>query len=41
MGHSLASATLGLVGQPKLKKWVQKELGGTGAFSGPVVGLIS
>ena len=23
MGHSLASAVLGLVGQPKLKKWVQ------------------
>merc|ERR1719266_1821675 len=27
MGHSLASAMLGLVGQPKLQKWVQKELG--------------
>merc|ERR1712139_668885 len=27
MGHSLASATLGLVGQPRLQKWVQKELG--------------
>merc|ERR1711902_257221 len=27
MGHSLASATTGLVGQPKLQKWVQKELG--------------
>merc|ERR1719440_124123 len=30
MGHSLASAVLGLVGQPKLQKWVQKELGTTG-----------
>merc|ERR1719502_310276 len=27
MGHSLASAILGLVGQPKLQKWVQKEVG--------------
>jgi hypothetical protein len=27
MGHSLASATLGLVGQPKLQKNIQKELG--------------
>ena len=30
MGHSFASAALGLVGQPKLKKWVQKQLGSTG-----------
>ena len=30
MGHSLASATLGLVGQPRLQKWVQKEVGATG-----------
>lgn len=27
MGHSLASATLGLVGQPKLQKKIEKELG--------------
>jgi len=27
MGHSLASATTGLVGQPKLQKYIQKELG--------------
>merc|ERR1711988_1593392 len=27
MGHSLASATLGLVGQPKLQRYIQKELG--------------
>jgi len=27
MGHSLASATTGLVGQPKLQKYIQQELG--------------
>eukprot|EP00529_Nitzschia_sp_RCC80_P029189 CAMPEP_0113486332 /NCGR_PEP_ID=MMETSP0014_2-20120614/24942_1 /TAXON_ID=2857 /ORGANISM="Nitzschia sp." /LENGTH=323 /DNA_ID=CAMNT_0000380001 /DNA_START=83 /DNA_END=1054 /DNA_ORIENTATION=+ /assembly_acc=CAM_ASM_000159 len=27
MGHSLASATLGLVGQPRLQKYIQEELG--------------
>jgi len=32
MGHSLASAILGLVGQPRLQKWVQKEVGATGMF---------
>lgn len=32
MGHSLASAVLGLVGQPRLQKWVQKEVGATGYF---------
>merc|ERR1739838_863427 len=26
-GHSLASATTGLVGQPKLEKWIRKEMG--------------
>ena len=26
MGHSFASAVLGLVGQPKLQKYVQKEV---------------
>lgn len=30
MGHSLASATLGLVGQPKLQKHIQKQLGDNG-----------
>ena len=34
MGHSLASAMLGLVGQPRLQKYVQKELGATGSLSG-------
>ena len=32
MGHSLASAMLGLVGQPRLQKYVQKELGVTGRY---------
>merc|ERR1711988_242368 len=30
MGHSFASAVLGLVGQPKLQKFIQKEVGATG-----------
>jgi len=30
MGHSLASATLGLVGQPRLQKYVNNELGKSG-----------
>merc|ERR1719313_3181246 len=41
MGHSLASAVLGLVGQPRLQKWVQKEVGATGAFSGSATNLIA
>jgi len=32
MGHSLASATTGLVGQPQLQKWVQEKLGQTGTL---------
>merc|ERR1719329_942588 len=32
MGHSLASAMLGLVGQPQLQKYIQKEVGATGMF---------
>eukprot|EP00343_Euplotes_focardii_P007771 CAMPEP_0205821094 /NCGR_PEP_ID=MMETSP0206-20130828/5164_1 /ASSEMBLY_ACC=CAM_ASM_000279 /TAXON_ID=36767 /ORGANISM="Euplotes focardii, Strain TN1" /LENGTH=290 /DNA_ID=CAMNT_0053116317 /DNA_START=84 /DNA_END=956 /DNA_ORIENTATION=- len=39
MGHSLASATTGLVGQPQLKKWVQKELGAHTSLGGFAVGL--
>jgi hypothetical protein len=41
MGHSLASATTGLVGQPQLQKYIEKELGsktGLGTFA---TGLIS
>merc|ERR1712100_282798 len=36
MGHSLASATTGLVGQPQLQKYIQKQLGnntGLGTFA--------
>lgn len=41
MGHSLASATLGLVGQPKLKTAIQKELGSKTNLGGVTAGLIS
>mmetsp|Transcript_3372 Transcript_3372/g.3815 ORF Transcript_3372/g.3815 Transcript_3372/m.3815 type:complete len:317 (+) Transcript_3372:418-1368(+) len=41
MGHSLASATLGLVGQPKLQKKVQKELGQKGGFGRTASGLVA
>jgi hypothetical protein len=41
MGHSLASATTGLVGQPKLEKWIRQELGTKTALGGAVIGLIS
>merc|ERR1719327_836696 len=41
MGHSLASAVLGLVGQPKLQKWVQKEIGAKGWFGQSGTNLIA
>jgi hypothetical protein len=41
MGHSLASAILGLVGQPKLQKWVQKEVGAKTNLGGSVANLIA
>lgn len=41
MGHSLASATTGLVGQPKLKKWVDRQLKTTTSLGGFATGLIS
>jgi len=41
MGHSLASATLGLVGQPRLQKMVQKELGATGFFGSSACNLVA
>merc|ERR1719152_837235 len=41
MGHSLASAMLGLVGQPKLQKWVQKEVGSSGLFGQSMTNLIA
>ena len=41
MGHSLASAVLGLVGQPRLQKWVQKEVGSTGYFGQSGTNLVA
>jgi len=41
MGHSMASAILGLVGQPKLQKYVQKELGSTGTLGASATNLVA
>lgn len=41
MGHSLASATLGLVGQPKLQAYIKKELGSKTQFGSALTGLIA
>lgn len=41
MGHSLASATLGLVGQPKLQKYIKQELGSKTTLGSVVAGLVS
>jgi len=41
MGHSLASATLGLVGQPRLQKAVQKELGAGGFLGSSACNLVA
>jgi len=41
MGHSLASATLGLVGQPKLQKYIQKELGDKTSLGRSATGLVA
>lgn len=41
MGHSLASATLGLVGQPKLQKYIKKELGTRTQLGSTFTGLVS
>lgn len=41
MGHSLASALLGLVGQPKLQKWIKQEVGSKTHLSGFFTGLIA
>jgi len=41
MGHSLASATTGLVGQPELQKWIQRELGSRSQLSTFWTGLVS
>lgn len=41
MGHSLASALLGLVGQPRLQKYIQKELGDKTSMGRAATGLIA
>lgn len=41
MGHSFASATLGLVGQPKLQKSIQKEIGSNTQFSTSTTNLFA
>jgi len=41
MGHSLASALLGLVGQPKLQKYIKEEIGQKLQLSGFVTGLLA
>lgn len=41
MGHSLASAVLGLVGQPKLQKYIQREIGDRTSLGRTATGLIA
>jgi len=41
MGHSFASAMLGLVGQPKLQKWIQSEVGSRSNLGTFATGLIA
>ena len=41
MGHSLASALLGLVGQPRLQKYVQESIGSTGALGASATNLLA
>lgn len=41
MGHSLASATTGLVGQPQLQKYIKKELGAKTSLGTFTTGLIA
>lgn len=41
IGHSLASALLGLVGQPKLQKYIQHQIGEKTSFSRTTTNLIS
>jgi len=41
MGHSLASALLGLVGQPKLQKYIQEEVGQKTGMGRSLTGLIA
>ena len=41
MGHSLASATTGLVGQPQIQKYIKRELNSTTSLGDFAVGLVS
>merc|ERR1719197_302881 len=41
MGHSLASAVLGLVGQPKLQKYIQKEVGSKTSLGASATNLVA
>lgn len=41
MGHSMASALLGLVGQPRLQKYIQKELGDKTGLGRSATGLVA
>merc|ERR1712232_435286 len=41
MGHSLASALLGLVGQPRLQKYIQEELGSSTNLGRTATGLVA
>merc|ERR1711871_1486739 len=41
MGHSFTSAILGLVGQPRLQKWVQEAIGSTGALGASGTNLVA
>lgn len=41
MGHSLASALLGLVGQPRLQRYIQKELGDKTSLGRSATGLVA
>ncbi len=41
MGHSMASALLGLVGQPRLQKYVQNSIGSSGALGASATNLVA
>jgi len=41
MGHSFTSAMLGLVGQPRLQKYIQKELGSKSTLGGTATNLVA
>ena len=41
MGHSLASATTGLVGQPQIQRYIKKELNSTTSLGDFAIGLVS